>query len=435
MRKSDDKRTPRLARALGLIVVLGFPVAAAVPLDRAVPSNSPAVATSDAAEPARSAQAAEQSPQATERPSPAPRSYAAAGAVSANPLVEVRESAPPGADPVLSIVNDPRCGTGFTSVASSRTAPYACVITQPEALPPGTPLASMSKSAAAPPCIGNGVNGPRIQLIYLYVEGQPNRSAVMVPRIINQIVPNMDRTYRETSKAQGREIGMRLHMPGCRLAVDTLMIDEANGSPDDPGAMLNRVTTFISEQGYSTTDRKYIVWLDSGSEGACGVAPVQTAFVPNVTDNAVTGNLANVGWQAALPETALIFRWGMPVLDMPGGAQASECYARGGTGALAEIHELTHLLGAVNLSAPNSNGLNAHCIDANDIMCYSVQGAKAMFARCTSPVELLDCGADDYFNARPTAGSYLSTHWNTANSRFLGEAPVHDAVPLEIPRP
>ncbi len=120
--------------------------------------------------------------------------------------------------------------------------------------------------------MGNGVNGPRIQLIYVYVEGQPNRSSIMVPRIANEFAPRMEATYRETSKFQGREIGMRLHMPGCKLAVDTLMIDKADGQPDDPGAMLDRIITFISEEGYSTSDRKYIVWFDGGNKGACGVA-------------------------------------------------------------------------------------------------------------------------------------------------------------------
>jgi hypothetical protein len=37
----------------------------------------------------------------------------------------------------------------------------------------------------------------------------------------------------------------------------------------------------------------------------------------------------------------------------------------------------------------------------------------------------MDCNHDDYYNAAPKPGSYLSTHWNTADNEFLirGGAP------------
>ncbi len=428
MKNSDGRSTSRLARVLGLIIVLGLPLAAGTPLDPGLNTSPSRLATDQIAANAHSA-----APHAGVLEGYTPAAPVAAANAAAP--VEVSHSAPPGAYPVTSIINDPRCGPGFTSVAGGLSAPYACVHTAPDALPPVEgPPALAAGAAAGLPCLGNGVNGPRIQLIYLYVEGQPNRAAQVVPRIVNQIVPNMDRTFRETSKLQGREIGLRLHMPGCKLAVDTHMIDEANGSPDNAGRMLNRVTEFLSEKGYSTTDRKYLVWLDAGSEGACGVAPAMTTIQPHVTDNAVTGNISNVGWQSVLPETALIFRYGIPILgDAPPHSRATECLGRGGTGAFAEIHELMHVLGSVNKSAPNSNGFG-HCTDDFDIMCYGERGVSTV-PRCATRVEQLDCGADDYFNARPPAGSYLSTHWNTANSRFLGPATVHDAVPVEIPRP
>ena len=239
----------------------------------------------------------------------------------------------------------------------------------------------------------------------------------MVSRITNEFVPRMEATYRETSKFQGREIGMRLHMPNCKISVTTLVMDEDNGATEDAGVMYFRVVEKLQQSGLVTTDRKFLVWLDADSTNACGIA-AKLAPIAHVTDNAVTGNSANIGWQKAVPtETALVFR---------------DCWGRGGTGARTELHELTHSLGAVNLSAPNSNGFG-HCTDDHDIMCYGERGVNTK-PRCAVRVELLDCGADDYFNVRPNAGSYLSTHWNTANSRFLGDALV-DNVPVVIPRP
>lgn len=427
MSEFGRRNTSKLARAVGLLVVLGLPLALVSPLNpNGVPTETAAAARDGST---GAPVAADIAPPVEELDG-----YSPATAREASPdnlEIEIRESEPSAGDPVKTIVNDPRCGPGFSGVEGAAASSFFCVHTALDPLPEiAQPVAQ--SAGTAPTCQGNGVNGPRVQLLYMYVEGQPDRTAQVTPQILGGIVPRMESVFRETSKLQGREIGMRLHMPECQLSIETLMIEAANGEPTDPFTMSNRITEAVSRAGYSTTDRKYVVWFDGGNEGACGVAPAMTTLVPHVTDNAATGNISNIGWQAFLPETAIIFRYGQPFLgNAP--SHVPECWGRGGTGARTEIHELIHLLGAVNKSAPNSNGLG-HCTDDHDIMCYGEQGVSTV-PRCATPVEQLDCGADDYFNARPSAGSYLSTHWNTANSRFLGEALVHDNVPMEIPRP
>ncbi|HUR50191.1 MAG TPA: hypothetical protein VMY88_11775, partial [Acidimicrobiales bacterium] len=412
-------------------LVLGMPLAVASPLVRAPQAGNPgSELASSAPEPMASVEETLEGYEAATPTIPLPDFDS----------IDIRESEPAnGATPVTTIVNDPRCGAGFTSSALAGQDFFACFHNALDPLP-DLEVNRAQAASKAPVCLGNGVNGPRIQLIYMYVEGQPNRAAQVVPRIVNEFVPRMEGMFRETSKFQGREIGMRLHMPGCKLQVDTVQISEANGEPDDPFAMAGRITNRLVEAGYDSSDRKYITWFDGGNKGACGIAPSYTALVGEVTDNAVTGNISNVGWQPVMiaGETAIIFRWGFPLLgepapQYPGAPPPPECWGRGGSGARTELHELTHNLGAVNLSAPNSNGFG-HCTDDHDLMCYGERGVSTV-PRCATPVEQLDCGSDDYFNARPSAGSYLSTHWNTANSRFLGEAIVHDAVPVEIPRP
>jgi hypothetical protein len=117
-------------------------------------------------------------------------------------------------------------------------------------------------------------------------------------------------------------------------------------------------------------------------------------------------------------------------------------------------HELTHNLGGVQLSAPHSSG-GFHCIDEWDVMCYSDSpNFPTMQTVCGDRADdatVLDCGKDDYFNVSPAPNSYLGTHWNVANNRYLtgvtapppptptpeptGVPPTSTAVPTEIPPP
>ena len=87
------------------------------------------------------------------------------------------------------------------------------------------------------------------------------------------------------------------------------------------------------------------------------------------------------------------------------------------------LHEITHNLGAVGDSAPHSSGYG-HCCDGYDVMCYHDDpAAPAMTYPCPRipgvMSQVYDCGGDDYFNVAPAAGSYLATHWNLYDNRFL----------------
>jgi hypothetical protein len=108
------------------------------------------------------------------------------------------------------------------------------------------------------------------------------------------------------------------------------------------------------------------------------------------------------------------------------------CWGIGSTGAYTETHELFHTLGAVQMSSPNSNQ-HSHCTDGPDIMCYP-EFNWPVYPRCPGSLTILDCNGDDYFNVSPAPGSYLSTHWNTARSSFLGPSKLDD-VPATVRRP
>jgi hypothetical protein len=89
-------------------------------------------------------------------------------------------------------------------------------------------------------------------------------------------------------------------------------------------------------------------------------------------------------------------------------------------------HELSHTLGAVQYSSPHTSR-GAHCIDEWDVMCYSDEPfhPKMKFL-CDDGAQdfRLDCNNDDYYASRPSAGSYLDTHWNAADSPYLTSGPA-----------
>lgn len=335
-------------------------------------------------------------------------------------------SAPGDASPVRLTPDHAACGEGFTAQEFLGEDPFAvCTHSYEDPAPTRSPRNGASR--VAPVCQGNGVNGARIQLVYMYLEGQPNRGAEWIPRILNEWVPAMEGAFRTTSKEQGREIGMRLHMPGCKLQVTTLEISEDAGRPD--GGQFSRIVNAVRSSRINATDRKFHVWFDGPSSGPCGIA--QALLVPVVGDNPTPANVHNFGYDFGyVPQVAVSFKLPFPLPNFQ--AIPPICWGNGAMGAVTETHEVLHTLGAVGLTAPNSNGLG-HCRDDLDIMCYS-EGGVMTVPRCAIQVELLDCGADDYFNARPPVGSYLSRNWNTANSRYLGTA-LEDMIPAELPRP
>ncbi len=135
---------------------------------------------------------------------------------------------------------------------------------------------------------------------------------------------------------------------------------------------------------------KFLIWNYGKYANFCGMAFASGDESPIATDNLIN-------------KTA-----GYAVVD-------TTCW-----GSRTEMHELLHTLGAVNRSAPHSNG-SGHCLDRHDPLCYTTSPSY-IDSHCTDDkLEFVpDCNHDDYFNTTnlsPTA--YLTTHWNIANSPYL----------------
>jgi hypothetical protein len=335
-------------------------------------------------------------------------------------------SAPAGATPVRITPDHMACGVGMTGLEFVQEAPrLTCVHTAADS-PPSHPL-NPKVAGIRPVCHGDGVNGPRIQFLYVYVEGQPNRIAQVSPDILDRWIPAMEGAFRTTSKQQGRELGMRVHMPDCRIDIGVVKMDAEEGQLDDIGAMYMRIARAIARAGYDRPNRKYHVWFDGGTLRACGIAKADLG--PVAGDNPTPANLNNLGSIPGGGTREVAVTWKFRAPSRPG-ERPLFCWGIGRMGALVETHELLHLLGSVLNNSPNSDG-RSHCLDMNDIMCFD---GNNRVQRCASPVELLDCGSDDYFAINPTPTSFLGRNWNTANSRFLGDA-LEDDLPVYPPPP
>jgi hypothetical protein len=230
-------------------------------------------------------------------------------------------------------------------------------------------------------CDGDGQSGNRVQVLYVHGAGNADRYGQFLASFRGW-AGEVDTIYNTSAAQTGGVRHVRFVTDsGCNVAVDDVSID--NGALNDFG---NSVTA-VQARGYNRTDRKYLMFVDANA--LCGIAYV------------------------LLDSSA----------GQSNGNNSGPSYARVDSGCWAgppAAHELTHTMGAVMNDSPNHTAYG-HCTDDYDIMCYQDGPGTVVRIVCGNQAQdnLLDCNHDDYFNTNPPAGSYLATHWNTANNRFL----------------
>ena len=243
-------------------------------------------------------------------------------------------------------------------------------------------------------CIGDGISGHRVQAIYAVPADRPDRSATVIPAIRQSYAPRVDWQFSQSAAETGGEAHVIFvtepdaAATGCRLAVTVVHLS-SGGDDSFPDTV-----TELKALGYNRPDRKYLVWTDSTV--VCGVGSLYSDSRPGQT------NINN---------------------------GSAPMYARVDSGCWgwAEGHELMHTLGAVQRSAPHATTAG-HCWDEPDDMCYDDDGdgPTAMVTACAGRSSaLFDCNHDDYFYAGvPPLLSWLGTHWNTYDSRWLLRGPL-----------
>ncbi|GIG62503.1 hypothetical protein Lfu02_68750 [Longispora fulva] len=273
----------------------------------------------------------------------------------------------------------------------------------PDATPPGMDVkrpvapvrATLAAAAAAAQCVGDGVSGNRVQV--LYVHGPNNDRYNQYKASFVQWSLDMDTIFNESAKETGGTRRVRfVHDAACaptvlNVAVSAAAIATFGGTIDALKAL-----------GYTRVDRKYATLVDTNVY--CGIGE----FAGDDTKSAA--NRSNFG----------------------------PTFSRSDNGCwdgFTMAHELGHNLGAVSNNAPNSSG-GAHCTDEYDVMCYSDEPYYPQM-RYVCPDRAhenrFDCNHDDYFHTNPPAGSFLATHWNVADSAFLIAVGGGNPAPGRIP--
>ena len=238
------------------------------------------------------------------------------------------------------------------------------------------------------------------RVLYGYPAGAADRLETVRPKI-RAIVRRMNaRLDQESLASGGPTADYKVWCDGAgEIAVDSFSANSASFSDVVAGARA---------AGFESDVADFLIYFDGNLGGSCGIASY------NADDRLIPTNLNNSGGGYGMVYSAC---WNDE----------------------SAMHESGHLMGAVQYGAPNSTGSGGHCYEEQDVMCYSPDGGDlhqdGTIENCSDAVRF-DCNFDDYFDAAPEPGEYLSTHWNLGSplNRFIAFDGKADAAGGARPR-
>lgn len=242
----------------------------------------------------------------------------------------------------------------------------------------------------------DGTSGKRVQVIYVQPHGAPDRYESSAGHL-RMIALGVDLIFDTSAHKTGGHRHVRFVLDAdCQISVAHVRLPE-------PGGTIPRTyAAQLAALGFDSPDRKHLLFVDAHWPGLCAYATTYPDSRPGAD------NLSNhaPGW-------AIMNR---------------SCWDE-----RTAAHELVHLLGGVQMNAPNSSG-GWHCTDGHDIMCHSDRPhyPRVDYVCPISHFLLLDCNDDDYFHTNPEPGSYLATQWNVANSLFLSDEERRVYMPMVV---
>ena len=249
-----------------------------------------------------------------------------------------------------------------------------------------------------PKCVTTPRSQYHLKLIYAYSFDAPNNHTKVVPAVIN-LMRQINGFLYADSKRSGPPMQYRVACARSnrKIQIDAVRLDVSRQRTDVTGGMLDymNIVNGVRSAGYTNPFAKYWIYYD-------GFSPVHPSHLGTasmaIDDRPTADNGNNFG-----PMYGVFY----------GHLNAY--------GAVAMMHEGSHILGAIQPSAPNSSG-TFHCNDGEDVMCYPDGGPRSSAyneRRCLYLT--FDCGKNDYFSTKPKPSSYLGTHWNLGSpiNRFL----------------
>jgi hypothetical protein len=285
--------------------------------------------------------------------------------------------------------------TDRPSTAELKARPGAGAAAYQAAADLGVPTPTEVATTATGPevtCDGDGTSGYRVQAMYVVEAGKANRYASLLSTFRTWAAGTDDVMNRSAALTGGVRHIRYVTVPGSggTCVADVLNVTVPAGSAASFGTLVSAIQAL----GYTNPARKYLMWTDATV--LCGVASMYGGDT-SAQSNPNNGRYA----QYARVDSGC---WGL---------------GDGSTDHSVEAHELMHTLGGVQNTAPHATQAG-HCWDESDTMCYADGTSHAMVQVCPVQKEFFfDCNNDDYFSTYPQPGSYLSGHWNAADSRFL----------------
>lgn len=269
----------------------------------------------------------------------------------------------------------------------------------------GNPLSLTNPPASQPVVCVNTVTQYSIRVVLARPADFPDRSAVLKPQI-RAVVEQVNGLLRAEAALYGETANLRVYCTSGQIEVTSLRLPTASGADS-----FNSIIGELRQIGLNGNTQKYWVFYDDVV--ACGGCTGQANMRQD--DRLAFDNLNNAP---------------------TGGSQNTNfAISYGVVDAGVAAHELFHILGAVQTSAPRSTAAN-HCTDGLDVMCFSDGGAYSGTV-CTDRTHL-DCGGDDYFRPMAPVGSYLRDHWNLGSHlvKFLsfGTETAPPTVAFAVPQ-